>query len=84
MQIIKEYCEESKRCVIRTNCYGRTVEYFKKLITEAKKDDPNLSDEDIDIVQFAGQRYARTYGIEFKSDKIQKGYFKINQLECTF
>jgi hypothetical protein len=85
MKIFKEYCEEVKKCVIRTNCYGHSLEIINKLVAEARKDFPGLSDDEIEIVQFAGRHYARTYGIEFNSSKYYpEGYSSISQLELTF
>jgi hypothetical protein len=84
MKIIKEYCEEVKKCVIRTNCYGHSFKIIKELVFEARKDFPKLLDDNIEIVQFAGRHYARTYGIEFSVENAPEDYNRINQLEYTF
>lgn len=85
MMIIKEYCEEAKKCVIRTNTYSHNFEIITKLVNIAKNDFPSLTDNSIEIVQFAGQSYARTYGIEFNTTcYYPEGYRPINQLEFTY
>ena len=85
MIIIKEYCEEVNKYEIRTNTYVHTWEYFNTLINEAKKDYPTLKENEVEIVQFAGECYKRTYGIEFKVETQPKEeYFRINSLEYTF
>lgn len=51
----------------RNNHYAHSFAYIKELVDEAKKDFPNLKDQDraISIVHFGGERYKRTWGIEF-------------------
>lgn len=85
MKIIKEYCETVNKYVIRSNTYAHEWEYFKNLINEAKKDYPTLDEDKIEIVQYAGERYKRTYGIEFRvEEKPKEEYFRIRKLEYTF
>lgn len=96
MNIIKEYFENNYKndkgdkcvariCVIRTNTYGRTLDLINALAKLAKTDCPEVKDEDISIVQFAGQRYARSYGIEFNvTVQPPVEYQRISQLEYTF
>lgn len=83
--MIKEYCEYAKTCVIRENSYGSRLSKFLRLIEEAKKDFPSLTDEDIEIVKYAGERYAKTFGIEFEitNQEIPAEYIRISQLENT-
>jgi hypothetical protein len=74
------------RCVIRTNCYGSRLSTFNKLATIAKETYPMLTDDDIEIVHFGGDRYARTYGIEFTppdGHTVHDGWQQISELERT-
>lgn len=85
MNIIKEYCPTSKHCVIRTNTYGHSLALMQKLFEIARQDFPELDAEQVQVVQFAGRHYAKTYGIEFKAEtNIPKGYDEIAQLEYTY
>lgn len=87
MKLIKEIClGEGDRIttgVVRSNCYGSQLSYIKKLVRAAKKTFPQLTDDDIRVVHFGGDRYARTYGIEFPllQDTIPKGWKEIHRLE---
>jgi TRAP-type mannitol/chloroaromatic compound transport system substrate-binding protein len=74
------------RCVVRTNCYGSSLSMFKQLADVAKEAYPELKDEDIKIVQFGGQAYKRTFGIEFTpidGKTILDGWMEIRELEST-
>lgn len=98
MQIIKEirlpYRKDSDHittamCVVRSNCYGCGLDYVQKLAAAARETYPGLRDNQIRIVQFAGKRYARTYGIEFECPEQDvseppKGWREISELEFTF
>lgn len=66
MQIIREWCKHSGRCVIRTNTYANSLGHFNHLFEIAQKDFSELKASDVEIVHYAGERYARTFGIEFK------------------
>ena len=84
--MIKEYCEYANTCVIRERAYGSRMSKFLKLIEVAKNDFPGLKDEDIEIVKYAGERYAKTFGIEFTVPDgltVQFDYNRISQLEYT-
>ena len=86
MRIIKEYCPEAKLCVIRTDTYAHSYDFIQQLFECAKRDFPELDPKQVEVVEFAGRRYARTYGIEFSvGDKpIPSEYEEIRQLEYTF
>lgn len=91
MTIIKEFRPPTKnytaRCVIRTNTYAGTLGHLNKLFTVAKEDFPRLDMEDVEVIFYAGRRYARTYGIEFwaeADDKIPSDYRETNELELTY
>jgi hypothetical protein len=55
-------------------------------VAEARKDFPELADGDIEIKQYGGERYKRTFGIEFIAPRdrpIPDTYQPIAQLEKT-
>lgn len=69
-------------CIIRSNCYGSQYNYIKQLVAEACRDFPDLDDDDFQIVQFGGQRYARTFGIQFTTSELPpESYEVISRLE---
>jgi len=86
MQIIKEYCKYANRAVIRSNSYGSGLSKFEELFEIARKDFPFLKISDVDVVHFAGERYAKTFGIEFNvlSASVPSDYIQISQLEYTY
>ncbi len=67
MRIIKEKLAGSDRRIVRSDCYGCSLEYYGKLADQAKSDFPTLEDKDISCVVFGGRRYKRTRGIEFEA-----------------
>lgn len=83
MKIIKEYCLQSKRVVIRTNTYADTLRHLNILYKAAVDDFPSLLMDEVGVVYYGGERYARTYGIEFEAEpsEITNTYEQINQLE---
>ncbi len=84
MKIIKE--QTKKHCVIRTDTYGKTLDHLLDLYDLAKNDFPEIEPKDITIVHYAGERYKRTYGLEFKKPdgaKVPDDYQNIQQLELT-
>jgi hypothetical protein len=73
-------------CVVRSNCYGCSVSTINQFAAVAKQTYPDLKDEDIRVVQFGGESYARTYGIEFKppdGKTLHDGWRAIHELEKT-
>lgn len=93
MQIIKEFRPAtddggSAIAVIRSNTYGSSLEKFQRFFEIAKETFPKLEPRDIKITQYGGERYKRTFGIEFVVDKkikslVQHGYRDIEELEST-
>lgn len=81
--IIKEFCKDANRAVIREDSYGSQMSKFKKLIGEALEDFPDLSPDDVEIVHYGGERYAKTFGIEFHATYAPDTYTRISQLEYT-
>jgi len=73
MNIIKEAFKTTVgktpafRYIIRTNTYGHSVAYFKKLDREIYRDFGvrRPAEEDLEIVQYGGRHYSGTFGIEF-------------------
>lgn len=83
MKIIKEYCPASNVAVLRFNSYGSRLSYFMTLFHEAQKDFPTLDYGSVRVIQFGGERYKRTFGIEFAVDGCPDDYEEISQLEYT-
>lgn len=86
MNVIKEYCEYANVCVIRTENYGSSMKYFRYLVGVAKQDFPYLDEENIEIKHYAGERYKKTFGIEFKVPNgysVPSDYQLIQNLEYT-
>lgn len=84
MKVIKEYCPAARRCVIRMNTYGSSKAFFDNLFGIAKEDFPALKDSEIEVVQFGGIRYKRTFGIEFSvvaEVPVPDEYQEIRELE---
>ena len=87
MSIIKEFCPSNRMCIVRTNTYAHNLAHLLALFVVAQKDFPGLKEEDVKVVYFAGRRYARTFGIEFKLEEdatSPKDYSEISSLEKTF
>jgi len=84
--IIKEFCQatsERVHIVIRENSYGSDLDKFDRLFEVAIQDFPSLNRSDVKVVHYGGERYAKTFGIEFVAEKAPDGYKEINQLEYT-
>lgn len=78
--------ERTPRCVVRSRNYGSSLAKFLDFAAEARKDYPQLSDDDIEIVHYGGDRIARTFGIEFVppvKKPVLEGWTIIHQLELT-
>lgn len=89
MDIIREYVQNGGRvaCVIRANVYTSTLSHFMKLFEEAKRDFPDLEAGDVEVKHYAGERYSRTFGIEFSRPVgtiIPNAYFRRESLERSF
>ena len=85
MAIRKERCGNF-RIIRYYETYCHTLEHFIKLISEAKKDYPELKDSDINIVQYAGDTDARKWGIEFNVKNLgdETNYKEIKYMDQTF
>jgi hypothetical protein len=81
--MIKEFCKESKTAVIRNNHYGSNLQMFNEMFEEALLDFPNLQMSEVTIVHYGGERYAKTFGIEFTAIHAPSTYARIGQLELT-
>jgi hypothetical protein len=82
--LIKEYCEESRIAVIREDAYGSSLYKFNRLFQKALEDFPYLTETDIAVVRYGGERYAKTFGIEFRTDEpAPENYQRISHLEYT-
>lgn len=85
MEIIREFATEPGVCVLRTDTYCSTVAHFNMLMEEAKKDFPDLDPIGVEVKQYGGIFYKRTFGIEFKmpEDKVPASYSRRTKLEVT-
>ena len=52
-------------CVIRTHTYAHSMTYFAALTSAAKVDFPTLTDDEIIVRSYGGERFKRMSGIEF-------------------
>ena len=83
-EIIKEFCEASSTVVFRSNAYGSQLDKFMEFFEEARKDFPELKESDVRVVHFSGKYYAKTFGIEFKTEDAPDSYVRIQHLEYTY
>jgi hypothetical protein len=67
--------------------YGNSVALINKWVAIAKQTYPGLQDERIKVVQYGGDRYAGTFGIEFPTPgnglTAPDGWSVIQELEKT-
>lgn len=86
-KMIKEYCPHAKKAVIRTTMYGSDFERFICFVNQARSDFPTkrLEFSEFEIVKYGGDRYAKTFGIEFMVANVElpEDYVIIEQLEYT-
>lgn len=88
-KFIKEYFYhkqyKTKRFIVRTDCYNSDLSHFILLFQTAKKDFPDLKEEQVEIKHYGGMTYKGTYGIEFNLDPkvIPVEYEQIHKLEYT-
>lgn len=86
MRVIRELAEHGNVGIVRSELYSKRVSHILTLVAEAKKDFPSLSDDDMEVVYYGGDRYKRTYGVEFNvpnGENIPDTYKRIHQLEFT-
>jgi hypothetical protein len=82
MNIIKEYYPPASKCILRTDTYGCSFELIRELFDEARRDFPELEAKDVEVVLYAGTRYAHTLGIEFRTNgPVPATYSEIPKLE---
>jgi hypothetical protein len=74
-------------CVIRTNSYGSQLSFIRHLAAIAIAEFPTLTEDQVEIVRYGGQRYKGTFGIEFTCPVdytiVPIGWREISQLEYT-
>lgn len=84
-EIIKEYCKQEKghRFILRLPHYGHSLYQIMSLYQEAGKDFGTLDSQKVDVVQYGGKVYKRTFGIEFNSMvEPPEGYKQVEQVEA--
>jgi len=64
MKITKEASADGRLFIVRSDCHGGTFATILTLTQAARQDFPALTDGDIHIVQYAGDDYPGTFGIE--------------------
>ena len=64
MKITKESSADGRLFIVRSDCYGGTLATILTLTQAAREDLSALPDRDIHIVQYAGDDYPGTFGIE--------------------
>lgn len=64
--------------VVRTQCYGSSFKFISSLVEEAKKDFPDLVDDQIIIQKYRGDRIKGIYGIEFTHETLNENYSLIH------
>ena len=84
--MIKEYVKlaAGHHFIIRKDSYDNRLSAFDELYEEAQQDFPNLRRSDAQITHYSGERYKRTWGIEFTlPDEPPEGYTQIKEVELT-
>lgn len=85
--IIKEHRPRGgsteSRCIIRTDTYSSTIAFFMRLFEEAQRDFPGLDPKEVEVVHYAGRRYAGTFGVEFVAltSNVPASYQEIAEVE---
>ena len=74
-------------CVIRSRHYSSQLVYLNDLFEIARLTYPTLEMNDCKVVQYGGQSYAGTFGLEFTPpigcEQLMPGWTAINELEKT-
>jgi hypothetical protein len=87
--VIKEFCRtqiNEYRGVLLTDDYSHMFSKVLSLVKIAKTDFPSLTDDQIEIVVYGGNRRKRIMGIEFpipSQTKIPNDYQEVSRLEYT-
>jgi len=74
MDFIKEFCPSSKTVVIRSKTYGSQLSMFMEMVFSAQHDGFPVYPDNCKVVQYGGDRYARTFGIEFYYEDAPEEY----------
>ncbi len=85
-EVVKSFASESNHCLIRTKRAGNTLQMFIDFLREARKDFPLLTDEDVQLEEYAGTVHRHTVGMEWKVPKgfeVPSVYKNIEVLEMT-
>jgi len=85
-QVIKEYVpikgqEQQVRVIFREDRYGSRLDKFIWLFEEAKRDFSDLQYSDVEIIQYGGRSYKRTFGIEFLAGSAPESYTRCAETE---
>jgi hypothetical protein len=81
--LIKEIVTASEgkngTCIIRASNYCHSLAHFLNLVEVAKKDYPDIAMSDVSIEKYGGDRFKRTWAIEFPTSDTEPktGWTKI-------
>lgn len=81
--LIEKYQTPAGYSLIKSNTYAHSIEYINKLISIAKADYPELTDDQIAIHVYNNECWQGQTGIEFKVSVLNKDYKKIERLPYT-
>jgi len=69
-----KYVIGAKRIGIITDSYGHNLAFINKICNELRKDYPELTDEDIDVLPIAGPRHNRQFAFEATVETVNEQY----------
>lgn len=86
MRFIKQCWQsgENKWAMVRTNSSQSSFGYIQELVTEAKRDYPELVEPIVQVKVYDGDVAKRMMGIEFPVQYFSDQYFEVTQPEPTF
>ena len=82
----KMYEPHSNHCLIRTLEPGNSLQVFLDFFRELRKDFPRLGEKDVELKNYAGNKYRYTFGMEFPTPRgfnVPSTYIRIEMLEYT-
>jgi len=86
-KLIREHVDRD--CIVRSKVYDRSLGHVVELFEAAKRDFPDLDIDpaQVEVVHYAGSRYAKTRGIEFRvpeGTEIPESYTEVRQKELYY
>jgi len=78
---------EKPIAVVRSNCYGSTLDYFDRLHAALTQQFPEATRTRIEVKHYGGDRISGTFGIEYSVPyditEAPQGWSEIQELEYT-